>query len=240
MPLSWVTAKRLLLELPNCVREPRKNGGGGRRFCQLARISGIYVPAFFCPRYEQGRLVAIEPQQADYPSVRKRVLPELGAAPYLHHPLVPVVNPVHDRLGVEIARGCTGGAASARPGSPIGRSGSEPWKRSWSSPNQGIAHSGFEELALLSLSTGDFSCLGELMAALMDRFADDFVSVSMPSMRVGTLTPEIMEQIKRVRKTGFTIAPEAGTDRLRQVINKGITEEDLLPPAGTPSLWAGS
>ena len=94
--------------------------------------------------------------------------------------------------------------------------------------DQGIAHSGFEELALLSLSTGDFSCLGELMAALMDRFADDFVSVSMPSMRVGTLTPEIMEQIKRVRKTGFTIAPEAGTDRLRQVINKGITEEDLL------------
>jgi radical SAM-linked protein len=94
--------------------------------------------------------------------------------------------------------------------------------------NQGIGSSGFEELALLSLSTGDFSCLGDLMGSLMDRFADDFVSVSMPSMRVGTLTPEIMEQIKRVRKTGFTIAPEAGTDRLREVINKGITEEDLL------------
>jgi radical SAM-linked protein len=92
----------------------------------------------------------------------------------------------------------------------------------------GIACSGFDELALLSLSTGDFSCLDVLMSGLMDRFADDCVSVSMPSMRVGTLTPEIMAQIKRVRKTGFTIAPEAGTDRLRQVINKGITEEDLL------------
>jgi radical SAM family uncharacterized protein len=194
----------------------------------LARISGVYVPAFFQPRYEQGRLVAIEPQLADYPSVRKRVLPELGAAPYLHHPLVPVVNPVHDRLGVEIARGCTRGCRFCQAGITYRPVRERTLEEIMELANQGIAHSGFEELALLSLSTGDFSCLGELMAALMDRFADDFVSVSMPSMRVGTLTPEIMEQIKRVRKTGFTIAPEAGTDRLRQVINKGITEEDLL------------
>jgi len=94
--------------------------------------------------------------------------------------------------------------------------------------NAGIESSGFEELALLSLSTGDFACLGSLIGSLMDRFAEEYVSVSMPSMRVGTLTPEIMEEIRRVRKTGFTIAPEAGTDRLREVINKGITEEDLL------------
>ena len=93
---------------------------------------------------------------------------------------------------------------------------------------QGIASSGFDELALLSLSTGDYSCLPEVLIRLMDRFSDEYVSVSMPSMRVGTLTPEIIEQIKRVRKTGFTVAPEAGTDRLREVINKGITEEDLM------------
>jgi radical SAM-linked protein len=93
---------------------------------------------------------------------------------------------------------------------------------------EAIGRSGFDELALLSLSTGDYSCLPELLTALMDRFADEYVSVSMPSMRVGTLTPEIMEQIKRVRKTGFTVAPEAGSERLRQVINKGISEEDLL------------
>ena len=83
-------------------------------------------------------------------------------------------------------------------------------------------------MALLSLSSGDYSCLPELMVRLMNRFADRYVSISMPSMRVGTLTPEIMDQIKRVRKTGFTVAPEAGSDRLRKVINKGITEEDLL------------
>ena len=86
---------------------------------------------------------------------------------------------------------------------------------------QDISSSGYEELALLSLSTGDYSCLTDLMVKLMDRFADQYVSVSMPSMRVGTLTQEVMDQIKRVRKTGFTVAPEAGTDRLREVINKG-------------------
>jgi radical SAM-linked protein len=97
---------------------------------------------------------------------------------------------------------------------------------------QGIRNSGFDELALLSLSSGDFSCLPELLTGLMDRFANEYVSVSMPSMRVGTLTPEIINQIKRVRKTGFTVAPEAGTDRLREVINKGITEQDLLTTCG--------
>ena len=92
----------------------------------------------------------------------------------------------------------------------------------------GIHNSGFEELALLSLSTGDYSCLDRVLPSLMNIFADNYVSVAMPSMRVGTLTPAIMDQIKRVRKTGFTLAPEAGSERLRRVINKGITEEDLL------------
>lgn len=195
---------------------------------QLSQIAGVYVPSFFRPHYQGDRLTAIEPLKKGYPSVRKRILPRLHAAPYLHHPLVPVVKPVHDRLGVEIARGCTRGCRFCQAGMTYRPVRERTFEEIMELADQGIVHSGFEELALLSLSTGDFSCLGELMAALMDRFANDCVSVSMPSMRVGTLTPEIMEQIKRVRKTGFTIAPEAGTERLRQVINKGITEEDLL------------
>jgi radical SAM superfamily enzyme YgiQ (UPF0313 family) len=93
---------------------------------------------------------------------------------------------------------------------------------------KGISDSGFEELALLSLSTGDYSCLEQSLPDLMNSFTGSFTSVSMPSMRVGTLTPTIMDQIKRVRKTGFTLAPEAGSERLRRVINKGISEEDLI------------
>ena len=210
------------------LRAKNEQWGRAAVLRRLAQIPGIYVPSFFQPRYDQGRLTGIEFLQPDYSFVRKRVLPELHAAPYLHHPLVPIVAPVHDRLGVEIARGCTRGCRFCQAGITYRPVRERTLEDVMELANQGIAHSGFEELALLSLSTGDFSCLGELMGALMDRFADDFVSVSMPSMRVGTLTPEIMEQIKRVRKTGFTIAPEAGTDRLRQVINKGITEEDLL------------
>ncbi len=195
---------------------------------RMAAVPGIYVPAFFKPCYQEGRLAEIKALRPGYPWVAKRVLPELSAAPYLHHPLVPVVKPVHDRLGVEIARGCTRGCRFCQAGITYRPVRERTLEEIVELAKQGIKSSGFDELALLSLSTGDFSCLGELMTELMDRFARDYVSVSMPSMRVGTLTPEIMEQIKRVRKTGFTVAPEAGTDRLREVINKGITEEDLL------------
>ncbi|MGD9948324.1 MAG: TIGR03960 family B12-binding radical SAM protein [Desulfobulbus sp.] len=221
--------EEIILELAALLLEAKKQASPREIVLrQLAEIPGVYVPAFFAPRYEGDRLQAVDALISEYSMVKKRVLAQLSEAPYLHHPLVPVVSPVHDRLGVEIARGCTRGCRFCQAGITYRPVRERTLEEIMELANQGIGSSGFEELALLSLSTGDFSCLGELMGQLMDRFADDFVSVSMPSMRVGTLTPEIMEQIKRVRKTGFTIAPEAGTDRLREVINKGITEEDLL------------
>ena len=195
---------------------------------RLAAVQGVYVPALFAPRYQGDRLEAIEPLRPEHTFVRRRVLPELGEAPHLLRPLVPVVQPVHDRLGVEIARGCTRGCRFCQAGMLYRPVRERSLDEILELAEAGIAAGGFEELALLSLSTGDFSCLDRLMVELMDRFSNAHVSVSMPSMRVGTLTPEIMEQIKRVRKTGFTVAPEAGTDRLREVINKGITEADLL------------
>jgi radical SAM family uncharacterized protein/radical SAM-linked protein len=195
---------------------------------RMAAVSGVYIPAFFSPQYEQGRLTDIRPLKQNYTSVRKRILAELQPLPQGHKPLVPVVKPVHDRLGVEIARGCTRGCRFCQAGMTYRPVRERTLAEVIALAEHGIDVSGFEELALLSLSTGDYSCLGTLMTELMDRFADEYVSVSMPSMRVGTLTPAIMEQIKRVRKTGFTIAPEAGTDRLRSIINKGITEEDLI------------
>jgi radical SAM superfamily enzyme YgiQ (UPF0313 family) len=146
-------------------------------------------------------------------------------------PLVPVVKPIHDRLGVEIARGCTRGCRFCQAGIIYRPVRERSIDEILAAAEKGIASSGYEELALLSLSSGDYTCLPQLMTRLMDRFADQYVSISMPSMRVGTLTPEIMSQIKRVRKTGFTVAPEAGTDRLREVINKGISETDILNAA---------
>ncbi len=212
------------------VVEEAKNSGYGRReiLSRLAAVDGVYVPSFFAPQYSGAELTAIRPLKPGYETVRRRVIPRLPVPDHLEPPLVPVVKPVHDRLGLEIARGCTRGCRFCQAGityRPVRERSVDEILRA---AEQGIESSGFDELALLSLSTGDFSCLPELTTRLMDRFADSYVSVSMPSMRVGTLTPEIMEQIKRVRKTGFTVAPEAGSDRLREVINKGITEEDLL------------
>ena len=195
---------------------------------QLAAIQGVYVPRLFQPRYEHDRLLEIVPLHHEYTAVRKRVLPGLAGIAHLQRPLVPVVKPVHDRLGIEIARGCTCGCRFCQAGITYRPVRERSLAEIMELATQGIGSSGFDELALLSLSTGDFSCLGPLMRELMDRFAREHVSISMPSMRVGTLTPELMQEIKRVRKTGFTVAPEAGTGRLREVINKGISEEDLL------------
>jgi radical SAM family uncharacterized protein/radical SAM-linked protein len=196
---------------------------------ELAEIAGVYVPSFFEPRYDsQGKLLAVTPLRKGYEKVKRRILPDLESLPDHGKPLAPLVRIVHDRLGIEVARGCTRGCRFCQAGiiyRPVRERSAD---RVIELAEKGMAAGGFEELALLSLSTGDYSCLSPALSRLMDRFVKDYISVSMPSMRVGTLTPEIMTQIKRVRKTGFTLAPEAGTDRLRKVINKGITEEDLL------------
>ncbi|MBU0479865.1 MAG: TIGR03960 family B12-binding radical SAM protein [Proteobacteria bacterium] len=193
----------------------------------LAGINGVYVPSRYVPLYDAaGRFSGMSPSAETAP-VRRRVLADLEGTPSFP-PLVPHTRIVHDRLGVEIARGCTRGCRFCQAGiiyRPVRERSPE---KILQLAEQGINASGFDEVALLSLSTGDYSCIADLLVRIMDRMSDRKVSVSMPSMRVGTLIPEMMEQIRRVRKTGFTLAPEAGTDRLRQVINKGITEQDLL------------
>ncbi len=218
-----------VIEMGRIVLAGKEEGVGKREILsRLAEIDGIYVPCFFEPQYVGDKFMGIRPLKDGYTQVRRRVLPELLPACSSGRPLVPVVKPVHDRLGIEIARGCTRGCRFCQAGMIYRPARERTVDEIFAIAEEGIAATGFDELALLSLSTGDYSCLPELLIKLMDRFADEFVSVSMPSMRVGTLTPEIIEQIKRVRKTGFTVAPEAGTDRLREVINKGISESDLL------------
>lgn len=201
---------------------------------KLATIEGVYIPSFFAPQYDNsGHVTAIENTNPLQQTVIRRIVPDLAKTDHLLNPIVPNAKIVHDRLGVEIARGCTRGCRFCQAGITYRPVRERTPEQIMSLAKKGIENSGFEEMALLSLSTGDYSCLGDVLPKLMDEFADNYVSVAMPSMRVGTLTPEIMEQIKRVRKTGFTLAPEAGSERLRRVINKGITEDNLLTSCRT-------
>ncbi|MCF6291384.1 MAG: TIGR03960 family B12-binding radical SAM protein [Desulfobacterales bacterium] len=219
-----------IIEIADIMLAAKKQGSPRPEVLQrLAGVAGVYIPAFFKPVHDRtGKLLEIRPLRPGYERVRRRVLADLGLSAGPNRPLVPQARIVHDRLGVELARGCTRGCRFCQAGIIYRPVRERPVAMVEEMARAGIEASGFDELALLSLSSGDYACLPQLLGRLMDFFAREYVSVSMPSMRVGTLTEEIMAQIKRVRKTGFTVAPEAGTDRLRRVLNKGITEQDLL------------
>ncbi len=222
-----------VVEIAQLLRTARQNGASrSQQLEQLVTINGLYIPQYYNPIYDTGnRIIKIEHNSRVPDRIQKRVLANLDALDHLYHPIVPNSRIVHDRLGIEVARGCTRGCRFCQAGITYRPVRERSVSQIMQLAEKGIDHSGFEELALLSLSTGDYSCLPELLPKLMDTFSREFVSVSLPSMRVGTLTQDLMDEIKRVRKTGFTLAPEAGSERLRLAINKGISENDLLESA---------
>ncbi len=222
-----------IVEIAQCVREWKQSGSSDRLELleALSGIEGIYIPSFYQPAQTETHLVAATPSHRLAGTVRRRILPSLHQSPYPSRPIVPFMQIVHDRLGIEIARGCTRGCRFCQAGIIYRPVRERPVDEILTMADRGIGATGWDELSLLSLSTGDYSCLFPLIKELMDTHGKRHVSISLPSLRVGTLTSEIMEEIKTVRKTGFTLAPEAGSERLRRVINKGITEDDLLETA---------
>jgi radical SAM family uncharacterized protein/radical SAM-linked protein len=196
----------------------------------LCSIPGVYVPSLYKAHYEaSGRFVAITPQTPEAPeSIQRLVIADLDAVAYFQEPIVPYLKPVHDRLTLEIMRGCGQGCRFCQAGYIYRPLRERAPVQLLQLATTLLARSGYDEISLSSLSTGDYTQLPVLIAALMDTCEQSKVSLSLPSLRVKTLTEDIALAISRVRKTGFTIAPEAGTQRLRNVINKGISEADIL------------
>jgi radical SAM family uncharacterized protein/radical SAM-linked protein len=193
---------------------------------RLSSIEGVYVPSLFEASYNKGGTVfAVTPQEK---KIKRRILADLNMGAYPKAPLVPFTNIVHDRLSMEIARGCTRGCRFCQAGYIYRPYRERELDQIRDTLAISLKESGYDELSFLSLSTGDYSCIEELLGEVMAQYEREKISVSLPSMRIGTLTPELVKQIKRVRKTGITVAPEAGTQRLRDVINKDIDEEEIL------------
>ena len=207
-----------------------KESGGADRGALLRRwaaIPGVYIPSFFEPRYDAAGLQRLTPRVEGYTRVTRAIVADLNDAPFPQIPVIPFGKPVHDRLRLEIARGCTRGCRFCQAGMLYRPVRERAPGKLFEMAVQSLGATGYEDLSLLSLSTGDYGCIVPLLERLMGRFASERVAVSLPSLRAGTLTPELMQLIKQVRKTGFTIAPEAGSQRLRDVINKNIGEAEI-------------
>ena len=193
-----------------------------------SRIKGVYVPSFFRPSGSSGKEKQLVPKTKAHKKVKRAVLADLNDAAIPTRPIIPYGKPIHDRLRMEIARGCTRGCRFCQAGMIYRPVRERRPDEILAALQESLSETGYEDLSLLSLSTGDYSCIAPLLKNIMEFGAKDRLAVSLPSLRAGSLTPELMDLIRKVRKTGFTIAPEAGSQRLRDVINKNITEADIF------------
>src|ERR1700675_3958328 len=209
-----------------------KRGGRASREAvlhDLATITGVYVPAMYDVEYDGPVVRSVTPRYADVPAVvDKRTVADLADWPYPKRQLVPLVEVVHDRLNVEIFRGGTRGWRFCQAGMITRPVRERPEEQVRTMVREGLRRTGYDEVALTSLSSADFSGIDRVVADLVnDQEGTGSVSLSLPSLRVDAFTVGIATEIQKVRRTGLTFAPEGGSWRMRQVINKLITEEDL-------------
>ena len=200
---------------------------------ELAQVNGVYVPSFYEALYdEKGKFAGMkvkEPRVA--PRVVKRVVKDLDRAYFPLRPIVPYLEVVHDRMMLEVLRGCTRGCRFCQAGvlyRPVRERSKDLLVQQ---AEQLSKNTGHNEISLTSLSTSDYSCVEPLLQEVLNRFEGRNIGVSLPSLRVDSFSVNLAKEVQRVRKTGLTFAPEAGTQRLRDVINKNVTEEKMLEVA---------
>ena len=221
----------VMVQLCQTVRDGKKQGKTRAEIlAELSRLEGVYVPAFYDVSYNpDGTVRGFSPNREGVPErVRRCVVTDLNGAEYPDSFPVPYTDIVFDRIVLEIMRGCTRGCRFCQAGMLYRPVRERSMDRLLELAEKLENATGYEEISLSSLSSGDYSCLPELIRALMDRYREKRVSVSLPSMRIDNLVKQSLEETQKVKKSGLTLAPEAGTQRLRDVINKGVTEDDLI------------
>lgn len=223
------------LEVMDLYKQCRANGETKQQFLEkAAQIQGVYVPSLYDVEYnDDGTIKSFAPQNNAPAVIKKRIITDLDNLYYPESFVVPSIEIVHDRAMAEIFRGCIRGCRFCQAGflyRPVREKSPEVIDRQC---HMLCNNTGYDEVSLSSLSSSDYTKIGELLGNLTKWSKDENVSISLPSLRVDGFSDEILSKIKTVRKSGLTFAPEAGTQRLRDVINKNVTEEELMSTCST-------
>lgn len=218
------------IEVINEYKAWKKSGEPREKFLErIAKIEGVYVPSFYDVEYNEDQTIkSVTPnRECANPHPRKKIIRDMNKVEYPERFIVPYIDTVHDRIVLEIFRGCTRGCRFCQAGMIYRPIREKNFARLKEILEKLIKTTGYDEISLVSLSTSDYSQLAELTDYLVEEYASKNVGISLPSLRLDNFSMEIANKIQKVRKSGLTFAPEAGSQRLRDVINKGITEEDL-------------
>ena len=222
-------------ELLDAYKEWKGSGRSRTEFLErAAQIEGIYVPSFYEAEYhEDGTLKSFTPINDHAPAVvRKQIVMDVTDAPYPQKPVVPFIKATQDRVVLEIQRGCIRGCRFCQAGMLYRPTRERNVDRLKEYAHAMLKNTGHEEISLSSLSSSDYSELKELVLFLIDEFKEQGINISLPSLRIDAFSLDVMSRVQDIRKSSLTFAPEAGSQRMRDVINKGLTEEVILNGAG--------
>lgn len=227
--------EELLLEVMEAYRKWKASKGTRDEFLRLvAGIEGVYVPKLYTVEYNEDSTVkSISSISGDIPGkIRKRVIKNLKGSYFPDKIIVPFIDIVHDRIMLEIFRGCTRGCRFCQAGMIYRPVREREVEELVEIADKLIQSSGYEEISLSSLSTSDYSKLHDLVEKLVSKYQSSRIGLSLPSLRIDSFSLKLVQEVQKVRKSGLTFAPEAGTQRMRDVINKGVNEEDLINSVG--------